>query len=99
MLKHAYQGNREAAFALMTSEVVINAAKTCPEHSYFLAQDFAILGEKEETLNWLENAVGLGLINYPLLAEKDPFLERLRGEERFKELMVRVKHEWETFEV
>ena len=34
-----------------------------------------------------------------LLAEKDPFLENIRGEPRFKKLMERVKHEWENFEV
>jgi hypothetical protein len=28
-----------------------------------------------------------------------PFLENLSGEERVGELMVRVKHEWESFEV
>ncbi len=26
-------------------------------------------------------------------------LENIRGEERFKKLMERVKHEWENFEV
>jgi len=50
-------------------------------------------------LNWLEHAVDRGFINYPLLAEKDPFLANIRGEERFKKLMERVKHEWEHFEV
>jgi hypothetical protein len=33
-----------------------------------------------------------------LLAEKDPMLENLRGEERFKKLMKRVKYEWQLFE-
>jgi hypothetical protein len=31
--------------------------------------------------------------------EKDPWLESIRGEERFKKLMERVKQEWEEFEV
>jgi hypothetical protein len=34
-----------------------------------------------------------------LFAEHDPFLEKIRAEERFKKLMERVKHEWEHFEV
>jgi hypothetical protein len=38
-------------------------------------------------------------VNYPFLVEHDPFLEVLRGEDRFKDLMVTVKHRWEAFEV
>jgi len=30
--------------------------------------------------------------------EHDPFLVNIRGEEHFKKLMERVKHEWEHFE-
>jgi hypothetical protein len=32
------------------------------------------------------------------LNEYDPLLENIRGEERFKKLMKRIKHEWENFE-
>ena len=67
--------------------------------SYFVAASFALANAIEDAIEWLEHAVDLGWINYPLLAEKDPFLENIRGEERFKKLMERVKHEWENFEV
>jgi len=53
----------------------------------------------DDALQWLEHAVDIGWINYPLMAEKDPFLESLRGDPRFQQLMVRAKHEWEIFEV
>ena len=59
----------------------------------------ALIGEKEEALDSLEMAVNLGAIYYPFLNNYDPFLENLRGEERFKNLMERVKYEWENFEV
>jgi hypothetical protein len=49
-------------------------------------------------LEWLEQAVDLGLIHYHLLNEFDPLLNNIRSDERFKKLMDRVKHEWETFE-
>jgi len=39
------------------------------------------------------------MINYPYMNEHDPFLGKIRGEERFKKLMERVKSEWEHFEV
>jgi non-specific serine/threonine protein kinase len=59
---------------------------------------YALLGEKEKSLDWLENAVSRGFINYPYLNEYDPYLANIRGEPRFKKLMEQVKDEWEHFE-
>jgi hypothetical protein len=41
----------------------------------------------------------MGWINYPYLSEIDPWLQGIRGEPRFEQLMQRVKREWEEFEV
>jgi len=76
--------------------------KTCRRdaaNSHFVGVMMTLLDEKDHALDWLENAVDHGFINYPLLAEKDPFLINIRSEPRFKKLMERVKHEWEYFEV
>ena len=62
-------------------------------------QAYALLGEKEKALNWLENTIECGFINYPFLSDIDPFLENIRRENRFKKIMKRVKNEWENFEV
>ena len=64
-----------------------------------MADYYALINEKEEAFKWLEHAINRGFINYPFLNEYDPFLENIRGEERFKKLMERVKYEWENFEV
>jgi TolB-like protein/tetratricopeptide (TPR) repeat protein len=64
----------------------------------FIASVYALAGATEEALDWLEHAVDRGWINHPLFSENDPLLESIRGEERFKELMVRVKRDWEAFE-
>jgi hypothetical protein len=64
-----------------------------------MAEGYALIGEKDEAINWLEEGMKWGFINYPFLNEIDPFLENIRGEPRFKKLMERVKHEWENFEV
>ena len=71
------------------------------EHcSWQMADCYALLDQKVEALDWLEHAsLNRGFINYPLLAEKDPWLANLRGEERFQKLMEQVKYEWEHFEV
>ncbi|MCK4814929.1 tetratricopeptide repeat protein, partial [bacterium] len=83
MLKYGLRDEKEKAFQEMTPDF----QKTC-QHDYsfshHLAGVFALLGEKKEALNWLESAVNCGLFNYPLLNEYDPFLENIRGEERFK---------------
>ena len=70
-----------------------------PEAPALMAPVYALAGAKEEALNWLERAVERGWINYPLFAHQDPLLKNIRGEARFKELMVEVKREWEAFKV
>ena len=70
-----------------------------PELCWLGAGFYSLLDDKEEALRWLEHAIDRGWINYPLFAETDPFLENIRGEERFQQLMARVKYEWEHFEV
>lgn len=54
---------------------------------------------KTDALHWLENSINHGFINYPYLKLYDPFLDQIRDETQFKELMERVKFEWENFEV
>ena len=69
-----------------------------PQLCHFLAVLFAVAEWKEKSLEWLEQAVNQGFINYPLMAAQDPLLEPIRGEERFQKLMKRAKHEWEDFD-
>jgi non-specific serine/threonine protein kinase len=69
------------------------------QHSFHIATFYSHLGQKEEALKWLENAVGRGFINYPLLNEQDILLENIRDEEGFKRLIKRVKKEWEDYEI
>jgi hypothetical protein len=58
-----------------------------------------LIDEKERALDWLERDVDLGMINYPLMNELDPFLKNIRAEEKFRKLMARVKKEWDEFQV
>jgi non-specific serine/threonine protein kinase len=98
MLKYAVQEKKDKVFHEMTADL----QKTCFRDitfSHHLAGIFSLTGAKKEALDWLENAIDGGFINYPLLSEKDLFLENIRGEDRFKKLMKRMKKEWENFEV
>jgi len=97
LLKYGLLKDKEKTFREMTSDF----QKTCQrdsEWAFQVAEAFALLDEKKEALDWLENAVNRGFINYPFISELDPFLANIRGEERFKKLMERVKYEWEHFE-
>lgn len=69
------------------------------QFSWEMAANHALIGHKQEALDWLENAVNRGFINYPFLNDYDPFLKNIRNESRFQNLMERVNYEWENFEV
>ncbi len=98
MLKCALLGDKEQFDRELTPELQETAARD-GDWSYHVAVMHALLGMREEAMRWVEQAVSRGFINYPVLAELDPFLEDIRGDVRFKTLMVRVKEEWEEFEV
>jgi len=97
-LQYALLGKKQKTIETITSDF-INLAKTDHIFSYLLAACYALIGKEEKALESLETAVKNGRIDYPFLSERDPFLENIRGEDRFKKLMKRVKHEWENFEV
>ncbi|MFC2096731.1 hypothetical protein ACFLSI_00210 [Bacteroidota bacterium] len=97
-LKHVLSGNNENAIKYLTIELKEYAWQD-PEIPWFMAQYFSICNEVNLSLDWLERAVERGWINYPLFSEMDPLLENIRNEERFKKLMVKVKHLWEKFDV
>jgi TolB-like protein len=97
-IKNALQGKKKEALEIITPELE-DAAKIVEYHSREMAHGYALLGEIDNALYWLENTVNCGFINYPFIAEIDPFLENIRGDKRFKKLMEQVKYKWENFEV
>ncbi len=98
MLRHALRGDKDGALRELTP-TFYEWCRRDATWSHFVACDFAYLEANEEALDWLENAVNLGHINYPLFAEKDVFLAKLHGDPGFERLMERVRREWEEFEV
>jgi len=94
--------NLARALEHIPAEVRANADgefKSLIEGVELTARDLtAALGRREQALDWLENAVNRGFINYTFLI-CDPFLNNIRGEERFKKLTGHAKYEWEHFEV
>lgn len=97
-IKYAIKGDETKAIAAMTPELIKIATDEL-RYSWVIASGYSLLNMRDESLDWLERAVSLGWCDYPYFNKHDPFLENIRGEERFKKLMERVKHEWENFEV
>jgi eukaryotic-like serine/threonine-protein kinase len=59
---------------------------------YDIASIHALLGEKDQALRWLTDAARNGFPCYRFF-EIDPLLESIRGDERFRELMARLRAE------
>ena len=98
LFKHALQGHTKDVIQAVHPELV-RLAEIDHVFSWSMAECHALVDDKEKALDWLILTVQKGRIDYPFLNEYDPFLANIRGEERFKELMERVKVEWESFEV
>ncbi|MCX6567853.1 MAG: protein kinase [Candidatus Aminicenantes bacterium] len=94
LLKWALQKNKAAAARVLTPDFE-KACKRDADMSRMVGVTMALLGEKEKALDWLQNAVDRGFLNYSFL-EKDPFLESLHGEERFKKILEQAKREFEA---
>jgi non-specific serine/threonine protein kinase len=97
MLAHAAAGNVDGVHAAVSPEVegVATATDLFPR---FLAQGYALAGLPDRALHWLEIAIGRGFINYPFLAQHDPFLRGLRTHPRFVQLTDIARDRWEGFE-
>jgi predicted Zn-dependent protease len=63
-----------------------------------LAEVYSLTGQSNEAIDLIERATRDIFINYPFFTRYDPFLDNLRGEERFKKLTEQVKYKWENFE-
>ncbi len=97
-LAHALAGNGADAHALVTPE--LEAAATATDlFPRVLAQGYALAGLPDRAMHWLEIAVDRGFINYPFLAEHDPFFSRLRDDPRFLRVMDSVHERWERFKI
>lgn len=63
-----------------------------------LAQAYALAAMPDEALACLKVAVDRGFINYPFLANHDPFFEPIRTLPAFQELLAVVRGRWQAFE-
>jgi non-specific serine/threonine protein kinase len=90
---HAFRGERDQVGTRLTPEL-LSLLERDPQYCWFLAQCHALVGDVDGGIRWVEAAVARGFINFPILAELDPFLASLRADARYATLMADVKARW-----
>lgn len=68
------------------------------EASWTFAGCLAAVGERDEALAWLGNAIELGFVNHRFLSTRDPLLAPLRCDPRFEALMDRARAKERAFD-
>jgi TolB-like protein/Tfp pilus assembly protein PilF len=84
------EARRLFAWSLARNEKELAAGNEDADIPFEMAAINAALGKKEEAYRWLQRAIDAGWRGYSW-AERDPLLESIRGEERFKRMMADVK--------
>ena len=66
--------------------------------SYLMAGAYALVGEADQALSWLEHTVTVrGWVDYVYFTRHDRFLESLRPTPRFQELMASARERHARF--
>jgi serine/threonine protein kinase len=66
--------------------------------SYLTAASYALVGEEDQALSWLEHTVRVrGWVDYVYFTRHDRFLTSLRPNRRFQELMASARERYERF--
>jgi Tfp pilus assembly protein PilF len=87
---YAFEHDRARALKEMTPQTV-SVIRLDPALVIFLAEFYALLGEKEQALDWLERAIRGGDERAEFFAA-DPLLASLRDDPRFKTLLISLKN-------
>ena len=93
--------------ALTGDRAAVLSPPSAPEHamaesdeywSYLMAGAYALVGEADEALSWLEHVVTVrGWVDYVYFTRHDRFLETLRPTGRFQELMAAARERHARF--
>lgn len=86
---HAVLGNRDEALRLL--QQLLDESEREHTNYYQIAVIYAGLGDRDNALLWLEKACDGRDAFLPLQVKVDPRLDELHGEERFQEVLQRLK--------
>jgi TolB-like protein len=93
----ALQGDAEGAVRHVTP-LLEQSARWVEYLSWILADGYALIGDRDNAMRWLRQAVDGGMINYPFFAKQDAHLASLHDDAEFKELMEQVRRRWQAFD-
>ncbi len=66
--------------------------------SYLMASAYALVGESDQALDWLEHAVRVrGWVDHVFFSRHDKFMGSLRSDRRFHELMASARERYDRF--
>jgi serine/threonine protein kinase len=85
-LQHALRGEIQQATEAVT-ETLEQAAWWDDYTPVIMAGGYAMIGDRERALFWVDRAIEMGTTNVAFLGEHEPFLRRLRGDPRFEALL------------
>ena len=91
---HAAGGRPEAARAAIDDDIRA-WAETDAQYCWHLGQVFALTGDHDEAVEWLDRAVDAQLLNWRMLGEHDRILEPLHGRDDFRDVVERARREHE----
>jgi eukaryotic-like serine/threonine-protein kinase len=94
-LAHCYVTNGESEKARqLVDDQVIETARADQDVAYRLASYYALDGQDEKAIDWLEKAVSMGNENYPWFAI-DFKWEGLRDHPQYQAILQSLKEKWE----
>ena len=98
VLRDGVAGNLDGIRTNLTDDIA-GAASGDMNYAWLVAQAWALGGDVDESLRWLQMAVDHGFINYPMLSRFDPTLKAVRADGRFHALLESARKAWDAFEV
>ena len=97
LFRVALEGDQNRVHDVLDNTNLREMANTDEYYPLFLANALTRVGDTDEALRWLEQAISWGFTNHRFLSEQNRFLEDLRDEERFQSLIVTAQERERAF--
>ncbi len=98
LLQRAIENDRDGVLQVLADTNLRQFARTDEVYPLCLANALTRVGETEEALDWVDQAISWGFANYQFLSRHNRFLAPLRGNGRFQQLMALARQKQEAFD-